>query len=227
MNTKTRGWIMCLCFAVLSALSAAADNEVVVNLDTSEVPELARWGQDAKTLVEQWYPRFSHLLASKDYQPVQTIQITLRKSDRGIADTAGNHIRVYSGWIQQHPEDLGLVAHELVHAIQGYPHGAPGWLTEGIADYLRWAIYEGKPQSWFDVPDQPNAYTQGYRVCGGFLLWLESDRAPGIVKKLNKSLRERKYDPAIFQTETGLPLDQLWKTYAEERKQLSAVKKDQ
>ena len=223
MNGKI-AFFICVCCVFLSGLCYAVGPELRVDLDASAVPELAGWGQDAKELVTQWHPRISHLLASKDYEPTQSVQITLRKSNRGIADTsASRHIRISSGWIEQHPEDIGLVVHELVHVIQGYGHGAQGWLCEGIADYIRWAIYEGKPQAWFPVSDQPDGYLQSYQVTGGFLLWLESDRAPGIVKKLNASLRDRQYDASIFEDETGLPLDTLWTTYVQERKQTTAI----
>ena len=29
-----------------------------------------------------------------------------------------------------------------------YPDFDPGWLTEGIADYIRWHLYEEKPLDW-------------------------------------------------------------------------------
>lgn len=224
---KNAGRIIHFVFPLLiSCLCSGAGNEVTVTLDVSAVPELADWGRNAKELIEQWYPRMHHLLATKGYEPNRSIQITLRKSDRGIADASGGHIRISSGWIEKHPEDIGLVVHEMVHVIQGYGSGGVSWLTEGIADYLRWAIYEGKPQEWFAVPDQPDGYKQGYQVCGGFLLWLESERAPGIVKKLNTALRGRKYNASMFEEETGLPLDQLWTIYVQERKRPAAVGQD-
>ena len=37
----------------------------------------------------------------------------------------------------EHPEDTGMVIHELTHIIQNYPSPDPGWVTEGIADYIR------------------------------------------------------------------------------------------
>jgi len=206
--------LVILCFPVLGA--------VEVSLDTSEIPELADWGQQAKELCEQWHPRLCHLLADKNHQSPQTVQIVFKKSDRGIADTSGNRIRVYSDWVEKHPDDIGLVFHELVHVIQGYGPTRQSWLTEGIADYLRWAIYEGKPQAWFPVPDDPKGYRQGYRVCAGFLTWLESDRAPGIVKKLNVALRRSQYTDGIFEAEAGAALDELWTDYIQEHKAMKA-----
>lgn len=201
----------------LGTLVFGAEKKVVVELDTSAVPEQAEWGQKAKAIVEEWYPRMVNLIPTQGFEPPTEMKITLRKSDRGIADAAGPHIRISSGWIEKHPEDIGLVVHELVHIIQNYGRTKEGWLTEGIADYLRWAIYEGKPLTWFHIPKEADGYRQGYQVTAGFLLWLESDLAPGIVKKLNTSLRKKQYSDAIFETATGLSLDALWAKYQEYR----------
>ena len=51
----------------------------------------------------------------------------------------------------------------MVHVIQNYPVGAgPVWVTEGIADYLRWAIFEGKPVEKFPKPQDPEGFKRGY-----------------------------------------------------------------
>ena len=125
--------------------------------------------------------------------------------------------RVSSHWIEKNPDDIGLVIHELTHVIQAYPSPHPGWLTEGVADYIRWAIYEGKPLDWFPIDKKPQGYKASYQVTGGFLLWLELDRAPGIVRKLNAAMRHKAYDQEVFKTETGLTLDELWDAYLKER----------
>ena len=204
------------------SLVQGAQRDLVVHLDVSEVsdsPKLAEWGSQAKELVEKWYQRTVNLIPTKDFGPPREIWLKIRKSDRGVAATSGNRITVSSGWIEKHPADIGCVHHELVHVIQSYKHRVPGWLTEGIADYLRWGIYEGKPQEWFRYPDKPQGYKDSYQVTGGFLLWLESDRAPGIVKKVNTAVRNGDYkDDSIFQKETGNTIDELWTEYVKYRK---------
>lgn len=112
---------------------------------------------------------------------------------------------------------LGWSSIELVHVIQAYPDPDPGWITEGIADYLRWAIYKGKPQAWFPAGRQEQGYQAGYRVAAVFFLWLETDVAPGIVKRLNTSMRNRAFDTMIFTDATGKTLDALWAEYAKTR----------
>ena len=215
--------LMVVAAAVLCLGTPALSESKMVNveLDASAVPELQEWGEQAKALVEEWYPRIVNLIPTRGFEPPTEVKIILRKSDRGIADASGGNIRISSGWIERHPEDIGLVVHELVHVIQNYGPNRQSWLVEGIADYLRWAIYEAKPQSWFSVPRQPDGYRQGYRVTAGFLLWLESDLAPGIVNKLNTALRKRSYSDAIFETETGMNLEALWAEYQKDRGHVS------
>ncbi len=199
----------------LSLSSAFAEEGVQVELDASEVPHLKDWGESARKLILEWHPRMSNLLPMKNYQSPRKIRLKLKKTNKGVAYTAGTTIVVSSHWIEKHPEDLGLIVHELVHVIQSYPSGRPSWLIEGIADYLRWGIYEGKPQKWFPKTKDKRGYEKSYRVTAGFLLWLESDLAPGIVKKLNIAMRRGSYSPELFHQETQLTLDELWDKYSE------------
>jgi len=195
----------------------AEETPLQVELDTSEVPYLQTWGDDAKSLILKWHPRIVNLLPTENITPPRSIALKIEKSDRGVGGTAGTRITISSHWIEKHPDDLGLIIHELVHVIQSYPSPEPWWVTEGIADYLRWAIYEGKELEWFPRPQEEQGYKRGYRVAAGFLLWLESGPAPGIVKKLNTAMRKGEYSDDIFHAETGRSLDDLWKAYVARR----------
>lgn len=200
-----------------AASGRAADPPVIVEVDTSEAPALAKWGADAKALIREWHPRIVNLLPTPGVIPPRTVRLKIAKSDQGVAATSGNTITVSSGWIEKHPEDIGLVVHELVHVIQGYPDPQPSWVTEGVADYIRWVVYEAKPQQWFPRPSRRDGYTQGYQVAAGFLLWLEAEVSPGVVNKLNKAMRRSRYSADWFQHETGRSLDDLWQEYVKQR----------
>lgn len=191
---------------------------VTVELDFSEVPELRMWGEKAQLLVAEWYPRITNLLPSKGFAPPNSVQLVLHKAEKGIAGTVGNKIQVHSNWIEKRPDDFGLVIHEVVHVIQAYPPHKEGWLTEGIADYIRWGIFEGQPLAKFPISQEPQGYRQGYQVTAGFLLWLESEKSPGIVSKLNAALRQGAFDIKLFERETQETLDALWTDYRESRR---------
>jgi hypothetical protein len=195
-----------------------AGSSVTVTVDVSQAPELEEWCSKAKAELVAWYPRIRNLLASEGFTPPGKVELTVKKSEKGIGGTAGGIIVIYSDWVLKHPEDTGMVIHELTHIIQNYPSPDPWWVTEGIADYIRWAIYDGKPLAWFPVPQKPSGYTEGYRTAAGFLLWLESGPAFGIVRILNKAMREGTYSDSLFKECAGKPLPDLWKQYREARK---------
>ncbi|MDP6356144.1 MAG: basic secretory protein-like protein [Planctomycetota bacterium] len=197
-----------------SFLSLTSGEEAPVTIKLhSEVPALQEWGAETQELLVRWHPRISNLLPTEDFKATRILEFRIRKTDKGVGATSGNRITVSSHWIEKHPDDVGMVVHELVHVIQAYSSAKPWWITEGIADYIRWAIFEGKPQSWFPRPAQASGYKKGYRVSAGFLLWLESGKAPGIVKKLNTAMRHRKYSDEIFKNVAGSSLDDLWNDY--------------
>lgn len=187
--------------------------EVKVTLDTSEVPHLKEWGEKAKDLIIEWHPRLCNLVPSEGFVPPNEISLKIKKTDKGVGATSGTKITISSHWIEKKPNDFGLVIHELVHVIQNYPSGNPWWITEGVADYLRWGIYEAKPQSWFPRPKDKFGYKKGYQITGGFFLWLETSKSPGIVKKLNTAMRKKEFSDEIFKKETGLSVEELWNQY--------------
>jgi len=211
-----------LAVLLLVSFGSAINAKVVVYLDVNDVndsPKLVEWGKTAKTMIEEWHQRTANLIPTKGFDAPAEVWLKIRKSNRGIAGTSGGSITVSSGWIEKHPEDIGCVYHEMVHVIQDYKGGGPGWLVEGIADYLRWAIYEGKSQDWFPFTDKSQGYKDSYRVAGGFFLWLETDACPGIVNKLNSAVRKRSYkDESWFEKATGRTIDSLWADYIKDRK---------
>lgn len=208
----------------VSALSLAAHEPkpfIVVKLDTSEVPELETWGHEAKDLIVEWYPRMVNLLGSESYEPTRELGLKFRNSKEGIAHTVGNQITVTSQWVKDHPEDVGLVIHEMVHVIQAYPpRSGPGWITEGIADYLRYAVYEGRPLEWFPTSADPKGFTKGYNLTAGFFLWLENGPAPGIVARLNAHMRRGTYHEDLFKEAGGKPLLELWQDYLSHQRKI-------
>ena len=201
----------------LIALTLAHSAEVTVDLDVAEVPELSEWGKKGQALLVEWHPRIANLLSSSDFEPPKRLSLRLKKSDKGVGATAGTRIIISSSWIKKRPDDFGLLIHELVHVIQKYPRKEPSWVTEGIADYIRWAIYEGKPQSSFPVPKAADGYKRGYQPTAGFFLWLETNHAPGIVRRLNTAMRKSNYTDEIFTDMTGKDLESLWADYTKAR----------
>ena len=140
--------------------------------------------------------------------------ITFRKDKHGVADTSGTRVNCAANWFKEHPDDQGAVVHEMVHVVQQYPwrRDNPGWLTEGIADYFRWFVYEPAADRPRPDPDT-SRYTDGYRVTAAFLDYIVRTKDHDFVVKMNAAMRQGKYRPALWKQWTGDDLDQLWAEY--------------
>ncbi len=188
---------------------------VSVNLNVSQVPKLEDWGIQAKNLITIWSPRIARILDVGDYP--HNIDLTIQKSDEGIAYADSNAITVSSHWIEKYPEDIGLIVHEAVHVVQLYPEFEPGWVTEGIADYIRWHSYEKKPLDWFPIGEEEKGYEAAYRITGGFFLWITNYKNEDFIKILNTAMKNGVYEQTLFFQNTGKDLDALWQEYIQYR----------
>jgi hypothetical protein len=104
----------------------------------------------------------------------------------------------------------------MMHIVQSYPRGQPGWLVEGIADYVRWKYGRDKIESGWQLPNfNPNQrFTNSYKVTARFLVWLERKIKRDIVNLLDRALRQNQYDNGkIWSQITGKNVDQLWNDY--------------
>ncbi|MEW4563894.1 basic secretory protein-like protein [Bremerella sp. JC770] len=185
-----------------------AQPELKIIVDTSEVPELKEWGEKSAELIRQWHPKIAEMLPQEGFTPPQEVRVVYKKDMDGVAHTIRNQIVISGNWVKQHPEDTGMVIHELVHVIQAYPRGGPFWLVEGIADYIRFYKYE--PQTRLrGINPERQSYRDGYRTSAQFVAWLEKTH-PGIVQKINEAIRKHEYQNVLIRETTGKNVEQLW-----------------
>lgn len=119
-------------------------------------------------------------------------------------------------------ETRGVLLHELTHAYQLEPQGIGTYgtnktfwaLIEGIADGVR--VVNGGFRGAQDRPTGGH-YTQGYRYAGYFYAWLQEEKDPDFIKKLNQSTLQ--LNPWSFKEAFQLILgpnadpDLLWEEY--------------
>jgi hypothetical protein len=169
----------------------------------------------------EYYPKFDKLLEA-DGTPPQELTLIFRKMD-GIARFVGDRrvpnqpaIAISADWIKSHPNDFGLIMHELALVIQGYSRSLTNvenrWIIEGIADYIRYAHYE------LDTPlpkidPEKASYADSPQTTAGFFIWIEAKYDKEFVKKLNVAMRAHKYSDDFFKECTGKSLDALWEEY--------------
>jgi len=208
------------------------DGRFAFTLDLSEAPELESWAREHLVpVLLEWYPKLVEQLPSENYRPPDHVHIVLRPG-RGVAAASGSRITANATWIQRElqGEALGALVHELVHVVQQYgqrPPGSsrpPGWLVEGIADYLRWFVYEphrhGADLVW--LRRQRNLqlrHDAGYRISANFLDWVSRRHDPELVRHLNAALREGRYDETLWTQRTGHSLQALADQWRRETEQ--------
>jgi hypothetical protein len=187
---------------------------VTALVDVNDAPDYKEWGQQAAEYALKWYPELCKQLASPGFTPPREFKIIIKK-DRGVAYTQGGAITINTDYLSKNKGDWGMVAHELVHVIQRYRRGnSPdaGWLTEGIADYVRYFVVEpGAKNARFDV--NRASYKRGYQPAAGLLNYIEKKKGAGTVAKLNQALREGKFGKTTFKEITGGEPDELWEEF--------------
>lgn len=211
-----------------AAEQAAKGGEAVVigdgsyrfTVDTSQAADLAPWVKEKLIpVIKTWYPQIVEMLPGKDYKAPTQFSIVFDPKYTGVAATMGTTVVCNPAWYRKEleREGLGSVVHELVHVVQQYGRRrVPGWLTEGVADYIRWYLYEPESKGCEIPPEAAERvrHDQSYRVSANFLHWVIAHHDKELVKELNAALREGRYAPELWNQRTKLDLETLaadWK----------------
>jgi hypothetical protein len=179
-------------------------------VDSSEAPDLEAWGKKAGEDCVKWYPIMCEILGSSDFKPYSNVKIAFKKNMRNNpAATGGDHISISASYVRRHTNDFGMVIHELTHVVQAYPSADPGWVTEGIADYIRLAHFEPKePRPRIDLSKA--TYHDAYKTTAMFFEWVEKKYDKQLVTKLNQAMRAGTFKIELFKEYTGKTVDELW-----------------
>ena len=197
-----------------------ADGGYRFTVDTTEAPDLTEWahGQLIPEMKE-WYPRIVAMLPSEGFTAPKTFSIIFEEKHQGVAATGGNRIVCNPAWYrtQLKGEALGSLVHELVHVAQQYRRAhAPGWLGEGIPDYIRWYLYEPESKGCELSPRRAATakHDGSYRVSANFLNFVIGKYDKDFIKECNAALREGRYDAELWKTRTTHTVEELadeWK----------------
>jgi len=183
-------------------------------VDVTDAPDLQPWADKVARLCERWYAAINEELKSEGYKPPTLVTMTLKKKYKGVAAAGGGRITGSVKYFKEHPNDVGAMIHETVHIVQQYrTRGNPGWLVEGIADYIRFFKYE--PGTLKKLSPEKAKYNGSYRVSAAFLAFVTDKYDPQLVRKLNKLMREGEYKEGIWKQLTKKTLKELeeeWKT---------------
>lgn len=206
--------------AASAPASRGGPGKYEIIFDASEVPELKEWVETKlRPVCEKWYPVIVEMLPSEGYAPPSRFTVAFRRDMQGVAGTSGTRINCGAEWFKRNLEGeaIGAVVHEMVHVVQRYRSARggsrnPGWMVEGVADYIRWFKYE--PASKRPRPNPARAkYTDSYRTTGAFLNYVVETHDKDAIKKFNAAMRQGKYAPELWKEYTGKTVDELWAEY--------------
>lgn len=208
----------------------AADGKYAITIDTTETPDLTEWAlAELAPVVKIWYPKIVDLLPSDGFAAPTQATITFRANMRGVAATGGTQVNCSGPWFRGEldREAKGAIVHELVHVVQSYGRATrnnpdatrtPGWVVEGIADYIRWYLYEPESHGTEIAPHAAAQarYDASYRTTANFLNRVIEQHGADVLPALNAAAREGRYNEEIWQTVTGRSLKALgddWKVF--------------
>ena len=209
------------------------DSYCEITIDTSGAPDLKQWAETKLApVLAEWYPKLVAMLPSEGYTAPTKFSVRIRPGS-GVAGTGGTRVTANSGWLKRelNGEAIGALVHEEVHVVQRYGGGrrgnpdfkpAPGWLVEGIPDYIRWFLYEpqthGADAAYFRSRRNPTLdYKGSYRISANFLNYVVEHygKDKHLITVVNAACRQGNYTDQLWKELTGKALPDLadeWKT---------------
>jgi hypothetical protein len=208
----------------------SADGVCDITIDTSGATDLKEWAETKLApVLAEWFPKIVAMLPSEGYTPPTSFSVNIRPGN-GVAATGGTRVTANSTWLKREleREAIGALLHEEIHVIQLYGRRGrgegggrrlPGWLVEGIPDYIRWFLYEpqshGADDVWIKRQNFSRVrYDGSYRQTANFLNWVTEKYDKDIVAKLNAAARAGKYGDEIWKEKSGKTAEELgneWK----------------
>lgn len=167
-------------------------------------------------MIATFFEVYPKLVKEYNTNSLKKVTFLIDTAYKGVAATSNGKVTFSSNWLKIHPEDIDVITHEVMHIVQDYGNtNGPIWLTEGIADYVRFKFGIDNEGAKWSLPDyNPNhSYTNSYRITARFLEWLENNGHKGIVKRFDEKLREKMYSEELWVQFTGLHLNELWEKY--------------
>ena len=201
---------------------STADNNVRFTIDVTQALELETWAvEELKPLIQDWYPRIVAMLPSDGFEAIRDVRFLFLRDEemKGIpAYASGPTISLNAEWFrgQLNSEARGAVVHEMVHVVQGYSGrnrrvrggvAPPGWIVEGIPDYIRWFLFEpemgGAKLSHQRLKDAK--HDASYRTSANFIAWvIRTHSSDGrLLERLNAAAREGRYSGETWKELTG------------------------
>ena len=170
-----------------------------------------------QNLIDTYFEIYPTLVKTFNKKSTHNVLFVVDTAYKAVAEASGNRILFSAGYMKAHPTDIDVVTHETMHIVQGYGYSAgPVWLTEGIADYVRYKYGVDNVGSKWSLPafNEKQSYKNSYRITARFFAWIEQNVKEGLIAQLDLQLRAHQYTGQSWVELTGKSIDQLWDDYS-------------
>jgi len=161
-----------------------------------------------RPLISDWHLRLVRDFGSREMRIPAEITIRFRADMGGACvTTANDEISINQAWCRGRLDNdvPGTLIHELMYLVQQYKGSYPSWLQQGLADYVRWYLFEGAGDAC-DFPDwsaDEVRYDGSYRYTANFLNWVSKKYGDSVIKKIDAACRAGWYREDLWQELTG------------------------
>jgi len=206
------------------------DGRFEYSIDVTIAPNMSEWTErELKPVIQEWYPRIVEMLPSENFTAPTKIRFRYQPNSKMNGTPAyaqAATITLNSDWMyrERNREARGAVVHEMVHVVQSYQsrrgsrNATPGWIIEGIPDYIRWFLYEPQSKGAFLGKEAlaQSKHDASYRVSANFIDWvIRSYDGDGLLlRDLNAVAREGRYTSEIWlklTSKSESELAELWR----------------
>jgi hypothetical protein len=184
---------------------------VFINKNADFVPSIKQ------ELIDTYFKAYPQLVSMFNDKATHEVVFVTDTAYKGVAEASGNRILFSTKYMISHPTDIDVVTHEGMHLVQGYGYSAgPVWLTEGIADFIRYKFGVDNIGSKWALPafKDSQSYKNSYRITARFFEWIDQKVKPGMIVQIDKELRNHTYTENTWAALSGKTIDELWAEYA-------------
>lgn len=218
-----------------------SDGKYRFAIDTTDAADLRDWcDRELRPVVQTWYPKIVAMLPSDGFVAPSRVELRFQDESRMGGNPAyanANVITLNTQWFRRElkREARGAVVHEMAHVVQSYTQNrrnarttTPGWIVEGIPDYIRWFLYEPEIKG-AEIPERALAtatHDASYRITGNFFDFLTRTYDRDFIAKLNTTARNGRYDSNFWIKTFGKSAPELEREWiADCRLQIDQAKK--
>ncbi|WP_159517524.1 basic secretory protein-like protein [Sunxiuqinia indica] len=167
-------------------------------------------------LKDTFFTVYPPMVKNYNKKSVREVTFVIDPAYDGVAATSADRVVYNPDWFRRNPNDIDVVTHEVMHIVQAYGQTpGPWWVTEGIADYVRYKYGVANEAGNWSLPEvnEKQNYDNSYRVTARFFAWIVKNKNKKFIEKMDKAMRSHQYTEDIWVKLTGKNPAELWMEY--------------